>query len=240
AQTYDGRLDDALETCRDVIAVADRHGEKWNKAYALWVSSVAYFHLGRADDAVDAAQQALRIQRDFKDKICTALSIEVLSWVATSSGDANAAATLCGAAKGVWHRLGTSVAAFGPQITDDSQSSERDAARMVGPGEFAQLATPAVRLTIEQAVDLALGTRTEDAAAPVAEASPLTKREQEIAELLAQGLSNRQIAERLVISRRTVDGHVEHIFDKLAVSSRTQVAAWVAARAHPPAVETGR
>ncbi|SEC89104.1 ATP-binding protein [Rhodococcus koreensis] len=240
AQTYDGRLDDALETCRDVIAVADRHGEKWNKAYALWVSSVAYFHLGRADDAVDAAQQALRIQRDFKDKICTALSIEVLSWVATSSGDANAAATLCGAAKGVWHRLGTSVAAFGPQITDDSQSSERDAARMVGPGEFAQLATPAIRLTIEQAVDLALGTRTEDAAAPVAEASPLTKREQEIAELLAQGLSNRQIAERLVISRRTVDGHVEHIFDKLAVSSRTQVAAWVAARAHPPAVETGR
>ena len=109
----------------------------------------------------------------------------------------------------------------------------------MGPDEFAQLATPAVRLTIEEAVDLALGTPTEHRT-PRAEASPLTKREQEIAGLLAQGLSNRQIAESLVISRRTVDGHVEHIFDKLAVSSRTQVAAWVAARAHPPAVETGR
>ncbi|MCQ4119692.1 tetratricopeptide repeat protein [Rhodococcus sp. FXJ9.536] len=127
AQTYDGRLDDALRTCHEVITLSDTHGEKWNKAYALWVSSVAYFHLGRSGDAVEAAQQALRIQRDFKDKICTALSIEVLSWVATSSGDANAAATLSGAAKGVWHRLGTSVAAFGPHVTEDSLTSEREA-----------------------------------------------------------------------------------------------------------------
>ncbi|MCQ4119691.1 LuxR C-terminal-related transcriptional regulator [Rhodococcus sp. FXJ9.536] len=94
-------------------------------------------------------------------------------------------------------------------------------------------------LTIDQAVDLALGTRQEAAPAPTAETSPLTHREQQIAELLAEGLSNRQIADALVISRRTVDGHAEHILDKLAVSSRTQVAAWVAARAHPRPVQAG-
>lgn len=51
-----------------------------------------------------------------------------------------------------------------------------------------------------------------------------------VAELLATGMSNREIAAQLVISQRTVDGHVEHIFDKLGVGSRTQVGAWVHAQ----------
>lgn len=58
-------------------------------------------------------------------------------------------------------------------------------------------------------------------------AAVLTLREYTVAELVADGLSNRQIAERLAISKRTVDSHVEHILTKLGFSSRTQVAAWV-------------
>jgi non-specific serine/threonine protein kinase len=57
---------------------------------------------------------------------------------------------------------------------------------------------------------------------------PLTSREQQVAALVTQGLTNRQIAERLVISPRTADNHVQHIFDRLGMSSRAQVAAWVA------------
>nr|EMP11152.1 hypothetical protein ISGA_5572 [Gordonia sp. NB41Y] len=60
--------------------------------------------------------------------------------------------------------------------------------------------------------------------------NPLTKREREVADLIAQGLSNRAIADQLVVSRRTVDGHVERILNKLGVGSRTQVAAWLHAR----------
>jgi DNA-binding NarL/FixJ family response regulator len=60
-------------------------------------------------------------------------------------------------------------------------------------------------------------------AAPV---TPLTKRELEIAGLVAGGLGNREIAERLVLSKRTVDAHVEHIFAKLGFNSRAQVAVW--------------
>jgi DNA-binding CsgD family transcriptional regulator/DNA-binding beta-propeller fold protein YncE len=61
----------------------------------------------------------------------------------------------------------------------------------------------------------------------------LTRRELEVAALVAQGLTNRAIAERMFISERTVDGHLEHIREKLGVSTRTQVATWYAAR--PPA-----
>jgi DNA-binding NarL/FixJ family response regulator len=56
---------------------------------------------------------------------------------------------------------------------------------------------------------------------------PLTRREREIAELVTQGLGNRDIAEQLVLAKRTVDSHIEHIFSKLGFTSRTQLAAWV-------------
>jgi DNA-binding CsgD family transcriptional regulator len=59
----------------------------------------------------------------------------------------------------------------------------------------------------------------------------LTSRELEVARLVADGLTNRQLAVRLGISERTVENHLDHIFDKLGVASRAQVAAWVAAGA---------
>jgi DNA-binding CsgD family transcriptional regulator len=63
-------------------------------------------------------------------------------------------------------------------------------------------------------------------------ATPLSKREREVAQLLAGGLSNRDIASRLYVSERTVDNHVHHILDKLGFDSRVQVAAWLAKNEH--------
>lgn len=65
--------------------------------------------------------------------------------------------------------------------------------------------------------------------ASMAGRNELTCRELEIALLVASGLSNREIAERLVISRRTVDAHLNHIFGKLGLSSRVQLTLWVRA-----------
>jgi non-specific serine/threonine protein kinase len=82
----------------------------------------------------------------------------------------------------------------------------------------------------EQAIDYALSPdEPEQPAAPVPEEpSPaLTRREREIAALVARGLTNRQISEALSISERTVTTHVDHILTKLGASSRAQVAAWM-------------
>jgi len=63
-------------------------------------------------------------------------------------------------------------------------------------------------------------------------ASELSGREREVARLVADGLSNRQIAARLYLSERTVDNHVHHILDKLGFDSRVQVATWLARNEH--------
>jgi non-specific serine/threonine protein kinase len=89
-----------------------------------------------------------------------------------------------------------------------------------------QLAAEQGDLSKDEAIALALGSNSRPVAA--AKTSPLTRREQEIAEQVSKGLSNRAIAESLVISTRTVGGHVESILAKLGFTSRVQIVAWMA------------
>jgi non-specific serine/threonine protein kinase len=80
------------------------------------------------------------------------------------------------------------------------------------------------KLSLPEAIDYAIG---ETDKVPITGPSAmLTRREIEIAELVSQGLTNRQIAEQLVLSVRTAEGHVERVRDKLGVQSRAQIAAW--------------
>ena len=226
AQTYAGRHQDALRTCAHALGLSGECGERWTHAYSLWISGVARWHLGDLDGAQRDAQDALLLQRDFKDSICTALTIELISWVALSRSNYERAAELLGAATAVWTALGTTVEAFGPHIQRDSVESMDKVAKALGRKRFAELSSRHVRLGKDEAIDLALGAGRSAQARPAK--SPLTKREREIAALIAQGMSNRAVAESLVISPRTVDGHVERILAKLDFTSRAQIAAWVA------------
>ena len=61
-------------------------------------------------------------------------------------------------------------------------------------------------------------------------AMALTRRELEVADLVAQGLTNREIASRLFVSERTAQNHVQHILDKLDLPNRSQIAVWVRGR----------
>jgi DNA-binding NarL/FixJ family response regulator len=81
------------------------------------------------------------------------------------------------------------------------------------------------RLSLDQALALGLDDRGDDGrrAGPP---SILTRREAEVAELVARGLTNREIAGQLYLSTRTVEVHVDHILSKLGFGTRTRLAAW--------------
>ncbi|MFL5674889.1 MAG: LuxR C-terminal-related transcriptional regulator, partial [Chloroflexota bacterium] len=64
---------------------------------------------------------------------------------------------------------------------------------------------------------------------PSRQGGPLSRREMEVASLVAEGATNAQVAGSLFISERTVESHLASIFNKLGVDSRLQVARWVAA-----------
>ena len=81
-------------------------------------------------------------------------------------------------------------------------------------------------LGADQALALGLPLIEHGSAGPI----PLTRREQEVAGLVARGLTNRQIAKELVFTEATAAKHIEHILDKLSLTSRTQIAAWAAER----------
>jgi predicted ATPase/DNA-binding CsgD family transcriptional regulator len=90
----------------------------------------------------------------------------------------------------------------------------------VGPAEGDQLATEGSHLSSDELMDEALSEADRD------RNGPLSSREQEVAELVARGLTNREIAQRLIISTRTVESHVEHIKAKLGFARRARIVAW--------------
>ncbi len=101
--------------------------------------------------------------------------------------------------------------------------------RALGATKFEAEFEAGKRLDRNAAVRLALGETEHGEAAALSgrDAGPLAKREAEVAGLVAEGLSNKQIAARLFISERTVATHVGHILNKLGFNSRAQIAGWI-------------
>jgi DNA-binding CsgD family transcriptional regulator len=228
---YSGDTAQARETAQRAIALSDEHGERWARAYALWATGIVRWRERDLTGAAVSAREALSATREFDDGICAALAIELLAWVSAGRREFGVAARLFGAARSVWREFGTAMSAFGPHMHADSLNAETETEAALGPGRFGVLAGEGAGLNVDGAIGFAL----EPAHRPRApdgrgEGSPLSRREQEVAALIADGMSNRAIAQALVLSTRTVDRHVERILAKLTFTSRAQVAAWVASR----------
>ena len=167
--------------------------------------------------------------------------MHTLGRLAAAMGDVERAARLYVASAVLREAIGA------PPRLAERPDYERDlaAARAtLSEGAFAAARTDGQVMSPEEAIDYALaaGRPALNPAAgtlptPVAGSPPvepsvaapsttLTRRELEVVALIAQGMTNRQIAERLIISEWTVDSHVRHILTKLEVRSRAQVATW--------------
>jgi non-specific serine/threonine protein kinase len=235
---HSGSSAPAQEICRHALALSETTGERLCRSYTLWVLGFDTWLQGEHETAARHARDGLALQRDFNDPVGLALIIELLAWVSASRDDLVATARLLGTADGVWALIGTTLSAFGPPLRMHREACERRLRTELDPALAAQSRGRGRQPTVEAAIASILDADTAPAAAPqpadgspARPSGPLTAREDEVASLMAEGLSNRAIAARLVISQRTVDGHVERILAKLGFSARAQVAAWVATRA---------
>jgi predicted ATPase/DNA-binding CsgD family transcriptional regulator len=134
------------------------------------------------------------------------------------------AAHLLGAAARLRQSIGAPV-----HPVDRADHERTVAASLAGLGEpdYEAAWQAGQAMSLDEVIARALSSDRRVAVDARRKSSPLTSREREVAALIARGLSNRQIAEVLVVAERTVTNHVEHIFDKLGFRSRAQVAAWV-------------
>ncbi|MEU5586825.1 LuxR C-terminal-related transcriptional regulator [Streptomyces chrestomyceticus] len=199
----------------------------------LSTCGLAHLMLGAPAEAADALRRAVLLKGSLEDVLGVASATELLAWLAADEGRARRAARLFGATAALWRRVGPHPMVGNAQLQTLHDAYERQARTALGARRFAALAAEGASLTLAQAVRYAAeddrpasGTGRRALPARTAPASAaLTRREREVAGLVAAGLSNRRIAERLVISKRTVDAHVEHILGKLGYASRAQITA---------------
>ena len=172
-------------------------------------------------------REGLGIAQRIDDRIAQMLFLVGLAYVAGGTGKARLAAHLLGAAETLRADSGGGIIAT---LAPFATMAEESARTSLGADGYAAAIAEGRRLSRDAAVLLALDTRAPDAtrSADISAASPLGRREADVARLVADGLSNKQIGARLFISERTVESHVRNILSKLGFSTRAQIAAWFA------------
>ncbi|PWK81769.1 putative ATPase [Lentzea atacamensis] len=219
----------AERLCVEAKAVGEEHGELWAQAYAIYVLALCAWVSGDFARADQLGRECLRIKRTFHDLLGIVLAIEVLAWIAATQGNAVRAATLLGATSEIWQSVGYPM--FGSRYFG-APHGECEAATIsaLGEQEFRAVFRKGMDLELEEAISFAIGEQLAEETPTSAAPTPLTKREQQVADLIAGGMSNKEIAAKLVIARRTAEGHVERILQKLGFTSRAQIATWVTER----------
>ena len=209
--------------------VSESSGNIWYQTYAQWAVGVATWMLGDPGSAAASVRAALAIMRRADDPIGVALCLDALAWIAASRDEPAPSLTLLAAADRAW---ATIPAPLPPGLrTHHEEALEVARNALPAAGYRAAFAKGSAMDQVE-AIAFALGEPPRPGSAAPQDQPRLTGRERDVATLVAQGMSNGQIATTLVISVRTVETHVQHIMDKLGCSTRAQIAAWSAVQ--PP------
>jgi len=225
-----GDLAGAVELGDRTVVSCQQRNDHYLLAYALNVLARAEFALGRLQSAAAHAKQAVWVRKTLPDSMTLMFSLDLLSWITAAAGDHERAATLAGAAGRIWQTFEPSIRRwqFLAEHHDEWEARIRTA---LGESAYSTALRRGAQLTIEDTISYAAGKTTTSSDIPKAATgkpdTTLTRREREIADLVARCLSNQQIADELMISKRTAEGHVERILQKLGFRSRVQIVTWV-------------
>ena len=229
---FAGDREGAVSAHEQAIALCDEWGETFRRSFSLAGLGEQALAAGEPVRAADLFAEALRTKVELGDRMGIAVGLDSLGRVAVAKADGRRAALLLGAAQSIWDVIGMHETRNPFASAGSTSDGIVRARRQLGKREFRAEFRRGSTLPEDQAIRYALEEELEagTGVGPPSEESPLTRREIEVAALVGQGLSNPEIAKRLVISVRTAQGHVENILRKLGFTSRAMIAAWVARR----------
>jgi predicted ATPase/DNA-binding CsgD family transcriptional regulator len=213
----------------EVLQLSGPRGESLHRANALTALGLHAWRRGDPVHAVKLQRCGLEIKLGLGDQLGSAMSLEALAWGVGALGQHKRAAHILGAAEVLWDSTGVSLVKVFPEFVASHDKSVAAARAALGDQAYAAAFRRGSQMPLAHALDDAEHARRSTRSGQVdARGAGLTSREEEIAGLLAQGLSNKAIAKSLVIAQRTAETHVANVLVKLGLTSRSQVAAWVA------------
>lgn len=211
------------------LALAREIGSKQLVAFALYRLGLIAHQSGDDGHAAELFKECLALAELIGLHQNLAEYFSGLALVAEAAGHRERAARLLAAAEALGERLSAQPLPAEQEIFHRGLTRVRAQLSRVA---FAAAWAEGRALPLKRAIEYALETTAERQPprtarqAEKARYGGLTTRERQIAALVAQGKSNREIAEALVVSERTVTTHIANVLSKLGFSSRTQVAAW--------------
>lgn len=211
---------------REALPIAAEQGYTSQRAVALWNLGMLRLEDGETAEAADLARESLCLARDLGDQTGVADGLRLLCSVAAAQHDPTHAALLHGATDEI-DRANAAMISSGWE--SDVHTRHRALARAaIGEESFEAAYRLGAGLTAAEAIAVALDERPARAQRLAKLERPLTRRQSQVADLVAEGKSNREIADALTISVRTAESHVDHILTALGFTTRAQIATWVA------------